>query len=45
MQIHKFMTAITSEKAFGYLQIAMTIASVCIAIMILGVLYVNVLGI
>ena len=45
MQIHKFMTAITSEKAFSYLQIAMTTASVCIAIMILGALYVNVLGI
>lgn len=41
MQIHKFMDAITSEEAFGYLQLAMTTASVCIAIMCIGVIYVN----
>lgn len=41
MQIHEFMTAITSEKAFGYLQLAITTASVCIAIMCMGVIYVN----
>ena len=44
MQIHKFMTAITSEKAFNYLQIAITTASVCIALIMLGALYVNVLA-
>ena len=41
MQIHKFMAAITSEKSFGYLQLATTTASVCIAVMCLGVIYVN----
>lgn len=41
MQIHKFMTAVTSNKAFGYLQIAMTTASACIAVMCIGVMYVN----
>jgi hypothetical protein len=44
MQIHKFMNAITSDKAFGYLQLAMTTASVCIALIMLGALYVNVLA-
>lgn len=41
MQIHKFMTAITSKRAFDYLQLAITMASVCIAIMYMGVIYVN----
>jgi len=41
MHIHEFMAAITSEKAFGYLQLAMTTASVCIAVMCMGVIYVN----
>lgn len=41
MQIHKFMNAVTSEKAFSYLQLAITTASVCIAIMCMGVIYVN----
>ena len=44
MQIHKFMNAITSEKAFGYLQLAMTTSSVCIALIMLGALYVNVVA-
>lgn len=45
MQIHEFMAAITSEKAFTYLlQLAITTASVCIALIMLGVLYVNVLA-
>jgi len=41
MQIHKFMNAITSKQAFRYLQLAMTTASVCIAVMCMGVIYVN----
>lgn len=41
MQIHKIMNAVTSEKAFGYLQLAITTASVCIAIVCMGVIYVN----
>jgi hypothetical protein len=41
MQIHKLMAAVTSDKAFGYLQLAMTTASVCIAVMCMGVIYVN----
>lgn len=45
MQIHKFMNAITSKQAFDYLQLAITTASISIAIIALGVIYVNVLGI
>jgi hypothetical protein len=41
MQIHKFMTAITSEKTFNYLQLAITTASVCISVAVMGVIYVN----
>jgi hypothetical protein len=41
MQIHKFMNAIRSDKAFGYLQLAMTTASVCIPLMCMGAIYVN----
>ncbi|MBE1427023.1 hypothetical protein H4684_003707 [Desulfomicrobium macestii] len=41
MQIHKFINAVTSGKAFEYLQLAITTASVCIAIMCMGVIYVN----
>lgn len=44
MQIHKFMTAITSEKDFSYLQLATTTASVCIAIAIVGAKYAQILG-
>ena len=44
MQIHEFMAAVTSEKAFSYLQLAITTASVCIALIMLGALYVNVLA-
>jgi hypothetical protein len=44
MQIHEFMAAIMSEQAFDYLQRAITTASVCIALIMLGALYVNVLA-
>lgn len=41
MQIHEFVNAVTSEKAFGYLQLAITTASVCISVAVMGVIYVN----
>lgn len=43
MQIKKIIDAIDPYKAARYMYVAMTTASVCIAIMCMGVIYVNVL--
>ena len=41
MQIQKIINAIDPEKVARYMHVAMTTASVCIAVMCIGVIYVN----
>lgn len=44
MKIQTIVGSVASQKALGYLQLATTTASICIALMCMGVFYVNTLG-